>query len=57
VASLFRIGRNAAIDKSRRTRPDISIDDLINHPISGQNVEADAVRSIERTFSSEPCQT
>jgi RNA polymerase sigma-70 factor (ECF subfamily) len=48
VAFLFRIARNAAIDKSRRTRPDMSIDDLINHPMSGQNVEADAIRSIER---------
>jgi RNA polymerase sigma-70 factor (ECF subfamily) len=26
----------------------MSIDDLINHPMSGQNVEADAIRSIER---------
>ena len=48
VAFLFRIARNAAIDRSRRTRPDMSIDDLLSHPESGQNVEADAVRSIER---------
>lgn len=48
VAFLFRIARNAAIDKSRRTRPDMSIDDLVKHPMSGQNVEAEAVRSIER---------
>ena len=48
VAFLFRIARNAAIDKSRRTRPDMSIDDLVNHPESSQNVEAEAVRSIER---------
>jgi RNA polymerase sigma-70 factor (ECF subfamily) len=48
VAFLFRIARNAAIDKSRRTRPDMSIDELVNHPESGQNVEADAARSIER---------
>lgn len=48
VAFLFRIARNAAIDKSRRTRPDMSIDDLVNHPESGQNVEADAARSLER---------
>ena len=48
VAFLFRIARNAAIDRSRKTRPDMSIDELVNHPESGQNVEADAVRSIER---------
>ena len=48
VAYLFRIARNAAIDKSRRTRPDMSIDELVNHPESGQNVEAEAARSIER---------
>ncbi|TMG59031.1 MAG: sigma-70 family RNA polymerase sigma factor [Chloroflexi bacterium] len=48
VAFLFRIARNAAIDKSRRTRPDMSIDELVNHPESGQNVEAEAARSIER---------
>jgi len=48
VAYLFRIARNAAIDRSRRTRPDMSIDELVNHPESGQNVEAEAVHSIER---------
>jgi len=48
VAFLFRIARNAAIDRSRKTRPDMSIDELVNHPESGQNVEAEAVRSIER---------
>src|SRR5438045_9008165 len=47
-AFLLRIARNAAIDRSRKTRPDMSIDELVNHPESGQNVEADAVRSIER---------
>ena len=46
VAFLFRIARNAAIDKSRRTRPDMSIDDLVTHPESSLNVEAEAVRSI-----------
>ena len=45
---LFRIARNAAIDRSRKTRPDMSIDELTNHPESGQNVEAEAARSIER---------
>src|SRR5437667_12741107 len=48
VAFLFRIARNAAIDRSRKTRPDMSIDELVNHPESGQNVEAEAARSIER---------
>jgi len=49
VAFLFRVARNAAIDKSRRTRPDLSVDELVNHPEAGQNVEADAMRSLERT--------
>ena len=48
VAFLFRVARNAAIDRSRRVRPEMSVDDLVNHPPSGQNVEADALRSLER---------
>ncbi|TMG43386.1 MAG: sigma-70 family RNA polymerase sigma factor [Chloroflexi bacterium] len=48
VAFLFRVARNAAIDKNRRTRPDMSVDDLVHHPESGQNVEAEVVRSTER---------
>jgi RNA polymerase sigma-70 factor (ECF subfamily) len=48
VAYLFRIARNAAIDRSRRSRPDMSMDELVNHPESGQNVEAEAQRSLER---------
>jgi RNA polymerase sigma-70 factor, ECF subfamily len=48
VAFLFRIARNAAIDRARRTRPDMSIDELVNHPESGQNVERDAVRALEQ---------
>ena len=48
VAFLFRVARNAAIDKSRRTRPDMSVDDLVHHPESGQNVEAEVVRLTER---------
>ena len=47
VAFLFRVARNAAIDKSRRTRPDMSIDDLTHHPESGQNVEGEAMRAME----------
>jgi RNA polymerase sigma-70 factor (ECF subfamily) len=48
VAYLFRIARNAAIDKSRRSRPDMSIDELVHHPVSGQNVEAEVARSLDR---------
>lgn len=48
VAFLFRIARNAAIDRARRTRPDMSMDDLVNHPESGQNVEFEAVRLLEQ---------
>ena len=47
VAFLYRIARNAAIDKSRRTRPDLSMDDLTHHPESAQNVELEAVRALE----------
>ncbi|TMG41013.1 MAG: sigma-70 family RNA polymerase sigma factor, partial [Chloroflexi bacterium] len=42
VAFLYRIARNASIDRGRRLRPDMSIDDLTAHPESGQNVEAEA---------------
>lgn len=48
VAFLYRVARNAAIDRGRRTRPDMSIDDLTSHPESDLNVEAEAVRSLER---------
>ncbi len=48
VAFLFRIARNAAIDRSRRTRPDMSIEDLTNDPESDHNVESAAARSSER---------
>ena len=48
LAYLLRIARNAAIDRSRKTRRDMSIDELVNHPESAQNVEAEAARSIER---------
>ena len=48
VAFLFRIARNAAIDRSRRTRPDMSIEDLTNDPESDHNVESAAARSTER---------
>src|SRR5919198_5404631 len=48
VAFLFRVARNAAIDRSRRTRPDMSMDELTHHPESTQNVEAQAVRSMEQ---------
>ena len=49
VAFLYRIARNASIDRGRRLRPDMSIDDLTAHPESGQNVEAEAMRALERT--------
>ena len=48
IAFLYRIARNAAIDKNRRTRPDMSIDDLTNDPESDHNVETEAARSTER---------
>jgi RNA polymerase sigma-70 factor (ECF subfamily) len=48
VAFLFRVARNAAVDRSRRTRPDMSMDELTHHPESAQNVEAQAVRSLEQ---------
>ncbi len=48
IAFLYRIARNAAIDKNRRTRPDMSIHDLTNDPESDHNVETEAARSTER---------
>jgi len=48
VAFLFRIARNAAIDRGRRTRPDMSMEELTNDPESDQNVELEAARSTER---------
>ena len=48
VAFLLRVARNAAIDKTRRTRPDMSMDDLTHDPESDQNVETDAARGLER---------
>src|SRR5439155_2151890 len=48
VAFLYRVARNAAVDRARRKRPDMSIEDLPSHPDSGQNVEAEALRALER---------
>ena len=48
VAFLYRVARNASIDRGRRKRPDMSIEDLPAHPESGQDVEADALRALER---------
>jgi RNA polymerase sigma-70 factor (ECF subfamily) len=48
VAFLYRVARNAAVDRARRKRPDMSIEDLPTHPDSGQNVEAEAQRALER---------
>jgi RNA polymerase sigma-70 factor (ECF subfamily) len=48
VAYLFRIARNGAIDRTRRSRPESSIEDLVHHPEARHNVEADAIRNAEQ---------
>ena len=49
LAYLYRIARNATIDRARRRRPDdVSVETLVFHPPSRQNVEAETERSLQR---------
>ena len=50
VAFLYRIARNAAIDRSRTLKQPLSVDSLITEPTSRQNVEADATLAVDRTI-------
>lgn len=48
VAFLYRIARNAAIDRARTRKQPLSVDGLVTEPRSSQNVEAEAAFAVER---------
>ena len=50
VAFLYRIARNAAIDRARTMKQPLSVDELVTEPSSKQNVEADATLAVERSI-------
>ena len=49
-AFLYRIARNAAIDRARTLKQPVSVDDLAQEPASGQNVELDAAFAVEKSI-------
>ena len=50
AAFLYRIARNAAIDRSRTLKQPLSFDGLLVEPRSKQNVEAEATFQVERSI-------
>lgn len=50
AAFLYRIARNAAIDRSRTLKQPVSVDGLLVEPASKQNVEAEATLQVERSI-------
>ncbi len=48
LSFLYRVARNAVIDRGRRSRPIVSVEALLVEPQSSHNVELEAARSIER---------
>src|SRR5881396_1241689 len=50
AAFLYRIARNAAIDRSRTLKQPLSVDELLTQPASRQNVEADAMLAVDRSI-------
>lgn len=48
AAFLYRIARNAAIDRSRTLKQPLSVDGLVTEPASKQNVELEASFAVER---------
>jgi len=50
AAFLYRIARNAAIDRSRTLKQPLSVDGLLVEPASKQNVEAEATFQVERSI-------
>jgi len=48
AAFLYRIARNAAIDRSRTLKQPLSVDGLLQEPASKQNVELEAVFAVEK---------
>lgn len=50
AAFLYRIARNAAIDRSRTLKQPLSVDGLVTEPASKQNVEIEATFAVERSI-------
>lgn len=50
VAFLYRIARNAAIDRSRTLKQPLSVDGLVHEPASKQNVEIEASLAVEKSI-------
>jgi len=50
VAFLYRIARNAAIDRARTMKQPLSVDELVTEPSSKQNVEADASLAVDSSI-------
>ena len=50
AAFLYRIARNAAIDRSRTLKQPLSVDGLLQEPASKQNVELEAVFAVEKSI-------
>ncbi len=50
AAFLYRIARNAAIDRSRTLKQPLSVDGLLVEPASKQNVESEASLAVEKSI-------
>jgi len=50
TAFLYRIARNAAIDRSRTLKQPLSVDGLVVEPSSKQDVEAEASLAVEKSI-------
>lgn len=50
AAFLYRIARNAAIDRVRVLKQPLSVDALVSEPPSGQDVEREAALGVERSI-------
>ncbi|MEK7863210.1 MAG: RNA polymerase sigma factor [Chloroflexota bacterium] len=50
AAFLYRIARNAAIDRSRTLKQPLSVDGLLTEPASKQNVEHEASLAVEKSI-------
>src|SRR5438874_10321961 len=50
AAFLYRIARNAAIDRSRTLKQPLSVDGLLQEPASKQNVELEATLAVEKSI-------
>ena len=50
AAFLYRIARNAAIDRARTLKQPLSVDGLVTEPASKQDVELEAAFAVEKTI-------